>query len=64
MWYRISILFSELCFGKKPKTIEISAPPPPPIHVLIPGDPFKNIPTAKNLILSLYEPFGKNLITV
>ncbi len=25
MWYRISILFSELCFGKKSKAIEISA---------------------------------------
>ncbi len=24
MWCRISILFSDLCFGKKPKAIEIS----------------------------------------
>ncbi len=24
MWFRISILFSELCLGKKPKAIEIS----------------------------------------
>ncbi len=23
MWYRISVVFSDLCFGKKPKAIEI-----------------------------------------
>ncbi len=27
LWYRISVLFSELCFGKKPKAISASSSP-------------------------------------